>query len=184
MSDQKFAIYKHSPIEAFTFESIPEKKNGVKDIIKLEVKGPWKTKSEAYLSVLFALPYPIVQSFFDYDQNELQNIPMDIRGLRSYSVKNVLSGKIGGGEFHRVRNEILFATSGIVKVSCVDLTGDKNEFIVDQSYGLYIPPFIMHTYEAIETADLLVIANTLFDPADPLTHDTFGWDVFNKLLSL
>lgn len=170
---------KHGPINAYTISMPHIKPSMVSEITEIEIKGPWKTKSDAELSVLFALPIQTVQSLFNYNKDELSLLSQDIRGMRSYSVCNVRKGKVGGAEFHRVRTELLLATRGMVKLTCRDLYGNETDFIVDQKKGYLMPPFIMHTYEAVSDADLLVVCNTLFDPKDPQTHDTYEPQVFD-----
>ena len=161
------------PIDAYTI-SLPEKSApSVKNVTEISIRGPWKTKSDAELSVLFALPYQVVTTMFSYEQRELDKLSQDIRGLRTYTVKNIKPGKVGGGEFHRIRTELLFALKGEVEVTCEDLQGAIAASTLDQKKGILIPPFIMHTYRALSEADLLIIANTLYYTDDPETFDTY-----------
>lgn len=153
----------------------------VNEIKEIPIKGPWKTKSEAELRVLFSLPYDEIQKYLSYDQQELQNIPIDIRGLRSYSVTDLKEGSVGAMEFHRVRKEILFSLNGIIEVECEDVYKNVRNFTLNGSTGLFVPPFILHTYKVKRSGDIIVIANTLFYPDDSRTHDSYSIEIFKKL---
>lgn len=174
MGSYKFAYKKRvAPISAYTIEKPAPRLMSVNDIEEIDCKGTWKTKSEGDLSVLFGLPFQKVQRLFKYDEEELQRVPGDIRGLRSYRVNNIRAGKAGGGEFHRIRTELIFALKGTVRFICKDSSGTASIHTINKYRGIIIPPFIHHSYEAIEDADLMVIANTLFDPELPETHDSY-----------
>jgi len=154
----------------------------INDVKKIATRGPWRTKSNGQLMVLFALSEIDLQSYFSYDQKELAQIPQDIRGLRSYTVRDLPQSEVGGGEFHRIRKEMVFGLEGSVKWQCEDLFGNKTETIITPNVGIYLPPYILHTYEVIEDkSGLLVIANTLFDPDDSRTHDTYSQKEFIEL---
>lgn len=155
----------------------------VDDVQILEFRGPWQAKSGGELDVLFALPYDVLQSkYFHYDDEELKDIPEDVRGLRAYRVRNLEAGKIGANEWHRLRHELVFAAVGSIRWTCEDLYGNKKEFVLNQNQGVWTPPFVLHTYEALEDNSCVqVIANTLFNPEDPRTHDTFSADKFHEL---
>jgi len=154
----------------------------IKDIREIKTKGPWKTKSDGDLMIAFALSLKNdLQKFFKYDTREMKKIP-DIRGLRCYTINNLSKNKIGGGEFHRLRQEIVFALEGSVRWECEDLHGQKIDIILNSQNGVWIPPFILHSYQVLEEGSKLVaIANTLFDHNDPQTHDTFSSSEFQKL---
>lgn len=149
----------------------------------LQRTGPWKTKSEGQLNVLFGIQYEDLQSlYFNYEKLELDKILYDIRGLRSYRVDNLQAGVIGAHEWHRIRNELVFVIEGSVRWICEDIHGQKSEFILNKDRGIWVPPFILHTYESLEDETaLLVVANTLYMPDDPTTHDTFSASDFTKL---
>lgn len=153
------------------------------DVVPINVTGPWDTKSGGLLSVLFSMDYnEIVNKFFSYDQADLDMIGKDIRGLRSYSITDLTRGAVGANEWHRVRNEIVFATKGTVRWSYEDLYGKKAETILDATHGVFTPRCVLHTYEVISlTATLLCINNTVFFPNDSSTHDTYSAVSFRKL---
>src|SRR3989338_1784260 len=49
-------------------------------------------------------------------------------------------------------------------------------------YGVWIPPFIMHTVIAREpNSGFLVVCNTLFEPNNPASHDSYPVEEFNHL---
>jgi len=155
----------------------------VSDIRILNANGPWKTKSNGLLMVSLAVSLETIQrKFFHYNETELKKIPEDIRGFRIYTVRNLPKGQIGGTEFQRIREEIVFRLEGRVKWICEDLFGEKAEFVLTPEIGLWMPPFILHTYEATyENSGLLVLANTLFRPENSRTHDTYSMDIFKEL---
>ena len=87
--------------------------------------------------------------------------------------------------FHRIRTEILLTINGKIRWTCEDLYGSKREFAPSRGKVLMIPPFILHTMEAEEPGSTLVIlANTLFVPEDPSTHDTYSSEMFRRLQAM
>lgn len=117
-----------------------------------------------------------------HNREELNKIPEDIRGLRSYSVRGLPKDKIGGTEFHRIREELVFGLEGRVLWKCEDIYGGRREFELSSQKGVWVPPFVLHTYHTLEeNSGLLVLANTLFNPDDPRTHDTYSREEFRKL---
>lgn len=160
----------------------PLVRSTVADIQTIETRGPWTTKSNGELMVIFAFNYTDLQKFFSYDEDELKRVSEDIRGFRSYTVRNLPKLEIGGGEFHRIRQELVFALEGSVDWSCQDVYGQSKEFVITSEIGVLVPPFILHTYQVRkENSGLLVIANTLFNPDDHRTHDTYGPNEFLEL---
>lgn len=155
----------------------------IKDIHTIDRKGPWNTKSGGELNVLFGIPIDEIEAkFFNYNQDELDKLPRDVRGLRSYTVRNLATGSIGANEWHRIRNELVFAINGSAKWTCEDIYGKRVEFMLDQKSGVWTPPFILHTYEALQdNTELMVIANTLFFTDDPESQDTYSIDTFHDL---
>ncbi|MFC1722564.1 WxcM-like domain-containing protein [Nanoarchaeota archaeon] len=153
----------------------------VADIEQISVRGPWDTKSGAELSVLQAFTYDQVQQFFTYNPEMLARHREDIRGLRTYTVRGIPEGKMGGGEFHKIRQEILIGLEGLVDLRCEDIYGGFRNFVLDSRSGVMIPPYMLHTYRSREHSGLLVIANTLYDPDNPETHDTYSREEFETL---
>ncbi len=153
----------------------------IDNIVEIEAKGPWRTKADAELSVLFSMSYDQVLSFLKYSKYELKKLPLDIRGLRSYFIRDMKKEKISGMEFHRIRKELLFGINGDFDVICEDIYRTKKKFILNPQKGIYIPQFILHTFITKEEGDILVIANTLFKPEDPRTYDTYSKEEFMKL---
>ncbi len=152
----------------------------IEECTLLDIAGPWKTKSEGMLSVLFSLPHTkVMESFLSYDQDELKMLPRDIRGLRSYNVSNLRKGAVGGLEFHRIRKELLFAVQGSISLKLTDIHHQVKTITLDKSTGMYIPPFIIHEYKVLEDNTSLVgIANTLYFAEDKGTHDTYSEQEF------
>jgi len=147
--------------------------------------GPWDTKSGGKLSVLFQLPIAAVSDqYLHYDKTELGNIPEDIRGLRAYTVTDIPAGSIGANEWHKNRHELVFALSGKVEWSCEDIHGNTKSIELTENVGVWTPPYILHKYRALTDGScLLVIANTLFMPNEPATHDSYSSDSFHEFQS-
>lgn len=161
---------------------LPKRLPRVTDIETFPVRGPWPTKSGGALDVLCAMPLAEVQRYLAYDYAELAHVPTDLRGLRLYHVRDLPSGRVGGTEFHRIRIEIAIGLVGSERWECEDLSGATRRFDLTPETGLRIPPFIMHTYTVGEQGSgHLVITNTLFDPDDPRTHDTYSLATFREL---
>lgn len=158
----------------------------INDVKVIELRGPWNSKSGGELSVLFAIPFDVLQEqYFNYKQEELDAIPADIRGLRAYAVRKIPKGSIGANEWHRVRNELVFALGGDVRWTCEDVYGARKEFVLNSGTGIWNPPYVLHTYQAeSEGVGVLVIANTLFDPDNPATHDSNSAESFKELQAL
>ncbi len=152
----------------------------VGDIRIMEARGPWKSKSGGDLQVVFSLPFDILlQEYLRYPRSE-EGKP-DIRGLRVYTVRGVDPGCIGGTEWHHAREEMVYVLEGLFRWRCEDGWGNKREFTLDPEHGIWMPPCILHEYEAlVKNSGLLVVANTTFDPDDPSTHDTFSDAEFRK----
>ena len=154
----------------------------VDDIEVLPAAGPWRSKSGGKLSVPFALPYARAMQLFSYNEAELDRIPRDIRGLRMFALEDIPVGGVGGGEFHRIRSEIAITVRGRLRWVCEDLYGGRRVLTPEKNASLRLPPFILHTMEAMEDGSAAVmIANTLFDPDDVRTHDTYPATEFRTL---
>jgi len=157
----------------------------VDEISEIPARGPWQTKSGGDLMVTMAMDYEVLQStYLHYDESETGSIigKFDIRGLRIYTVRGLREGQIGGTEWHRIREEMVFSLEGSVRWVCEDLYGGTREFLLNGNEGLWMPPFILHTYHVLEGGSgLLVVANTLFDPHNVSTHDTYSTEAFREL---
>lgn len=154
----------------------------VSEMEELQVRGPWATKSGGVLHVLCALPIEAMQGYLTYDADELARVPCDIRGFRCYTVGELPKGRVGGSEFHRIRNEFIVGLTGGVTIECEDVWGNVRTFAIAPDCGIRIPPFILHTYTVREEGSRhLVFANTLFDPNDHRTFDTFSCEIFQML---
>jgi oxalate decarboxylase/phosphoglucose isomerase-like protein (cupin superfamily) len=155
----------------------------VSDIRTVSRRGPWQTKSGGELGVFFGIPFNEINDvFFNYEVSELNNLQRDIRGLRAYEVRDIPKGNLGANEWHRIRNELVFALDGKIRWSCEDVYGDNIEFVLNKEMGIWTPPYILHTYEVLDNkGGILVIANTLFFPDDASSHDTYSLDAFREL---
>lgn len=153
----------------------------VSEVKEIDIAGPWDTKSGGRLSVLFGMNMDkLKDQYFSYPTEAITDI--DIRGLRAYMVSGLAKGSVGAKEWHKARNELVFAISGKVEWKCEDINGSFKIIILDEKAGVWTPPGILHTYTALEdNSSLLVIANTLFDPNKPETHDTYSTDSFKEL---
>lgn len=156
------------------------KNPSINDIETFSIRGPWLTKSGGELDVLFALSHSQLENFFKYSKEELSVTNEEIRGLRGYRVSKLQKGLIGGNEWHRIKKELVIVTKGVVLWTFKDRAGKEYSVTLDtQNNTLLIPPYIFHTYKSLEDdSELLVITNTLFNPDNPFTHDTYPLDVF------
>lgn len=142
-------------------------------------KDPWRSKSGGVLKRPLAIPIFDLNVFFLYDEDELGHMPpeFNIKGMRMYEVDNMNPDpvKLGGTEYHKIRQEIIFCQAGSVRWECEDLYGGKRVYVLDGVFGVWMPPYILHTYKVLqENSRLLIVANTLFDPDDSRTHDTYS----------
>ena len=155
----------------------------VAEIQMMPAAGPWSTKSGGNLEVLMKVPMAALnEQYFSYDSEETDRLSQDIRGLRIYTVRDLPQDKIGGMEWHRIREEMVFSLEGSVLWICEDALGNKREFTLDSGMGIWVPPGILHTYRVLEEGSgLLVVANTLFIPEDASTHDTYSLEDFHEL---
>lgn len=155
--------------------------NSIGSVQTIETSGPWKSKSGGVLEVALALPQDKLAMFLDFDNPAFNEAPQNIRGLRVYTVSDIPKNSVGGKEWHKARTELISATAGSAALECVDVDGNEETFILDGTSTILIPPGILHTYQALEDGTRLqVIANTLFIPEDPATHDTFMVESFDR----
>jgi hypothetical protein len=160
-------------------DTLPRNPPTVDDVREFRVTGPWQSKSGGVLNVPVALPHLEAMRFFDYDPAELGRIPIDIRGLRVWVVSDIPAGGIGGNQFHRVRTEISFVVKGKVSWRFEDLYGGTRVISWSPDNALLMPPFVIHTLVSEESGSAVVtLANTLYIPDDPRTHDTYRADLF------
>lgn len=155
----------------------------INDVVTFAPRGPWTTKSNGELDVLFAIPFELIEGrYFSYDKAELEKLPEDIRGFRSYRVSKLQKGAEGANEWHRIRNEIVVTSKGSVSWTVEDMHGQIAEFTLATGESIWIPPYIIHTYNPLsDDTELTVLASTLFIPDNPATHDTFSRDSFDAL---
>ena len=154
----------------------------INSVEKIDCSQTWETKAGATLRVLTKDSYSLlVLRFFLYDKEELKKTG-DIRGLRTYTVRNQNPGRLGGMEFHRLRWEYVIGLEGGFEWLCEDLWGQKKISIISVSKGILLPPSILHTFKAVEkNSGLLVVCNTLFNPSDEKTWDSYPESEFRKL---
>lgn len=171
------------PNELYFVDKLPVKKPlSVDDIVEINPQDPWITKSEGNLCVLFASNYLDMINYLDCDQSELSSLIEDINGFRAYFIDGLQKDSRGGMEFHRVRKEILFVMQGSVHLECEDVYRNKKEFALESKKGIFIPPFILHSYDILkDDTNLLVFANTLYNSNVPQTQDTYSKEVFKTL---
>lgn len=158
----------------------------VKEIVKFEPDGPYRTKSRADLTVHFALDGTLRDKFIRPEPEELGHLPVPLAGLRTSVVSGLCIDAVGGGEWHRARQEIITVLSGALKWTCEDLHGGVGEYELQPGQTIWLPPFILHSYRAMNQAtSYLVLANTTFfnpeDHEDPRTHDTYDAKSFRVL---
>ncbi|MBI4059639.1 WxcM-like domain-containing protein [Candidatus Giovannonibacteria bacterium] len=155
------------------------KRVGWVKILKPDRRGPWKSKSGGKLDLLFNFDLAMQNRFFSYGPQELKKVSRSIRGFRAYVVYDLRRGKIGGQEFHRLREEIVFVLRGRVEWKFEDLYGGRKTVMLKEGEGVWIPPYILHTYRGMRNQTLLfVLANTRFLQK---TTDTSGKKTFREL---
>lgn len=160
----------------------PLRVHTVNEIRSIDARGPWTTKSGGELKVLFSLPAASLKDFLDFDNPVFSDFDQDIRGIRSYVVSGIAKDSVGANEVHLARTELVTALNGRASWVCCDLLGNKKSFILDGTNVLIVPSGILHTYKALEDdTRLQVIANTLFVPEDPSTHDSYPAEEFYAL---
>jgi hypothetical protein len=166
-------------------DALPSDPPSVSDVREFRLTGPWETKSRGKLHVPIALPHLQAMAFLSYDQTELERIPVDIRGLRIFTVSDIPYGGIGGTQFHRIRTEISYVGKGKVRWKFEDLYGATREIPWVPDTVLSMPPFVLHTSICEEAgSNIVTLANTLYIPDDPRTHDTYRADEFYEMRNL
>lgn len=157
----------------------------VNEVKVFKTRGPWPTKSGGKLTVKFAISFNELQEkYLHYEESELNKVTAEMRGLRLYTVEGLAKGKIGGREFHRIREEMIYGLSGTISWKCEDIFRNEKTFTVDSECGIWMPPFILHTYEVLkDDSKFMVVANTLFDADNSSTHDTYSKENFLNLKS-
>jgi hypothetical protein len=154
--------------------------------------GPFKTKSGGELVVDYAFPpeigIAVLGRFANYDPVEAARIPRAMISDRQYGVIKLPKGNkadktiFGGTEFHRIREEIVMCVGGKVLWTCEDAFGEKREDILLPGIAVWMPPFVLHTYQSLARGSRLrVRCNTLLYPDDPGTSDTYSEEIFRKL---
>lgn len=141
--------------------------------------GPWPTKSGGSMNVLFGFDQSILARMHNVDPSELELVPELQLGIRAFHTSGLAAGTIGGKHFHRIKQEIITIPKGKVRFLLEDVYGGRRELLLDKTHrALYIPPFVMHTYTVLETAELIGVSNTLYDADNPNTHDTYEDEPF------
>lgn len=159
----------------------------IEDVEVLKIEGPWGTKSSGQLYRLYMMDRKELKEFQHLDKRERNSLSKDIRGQKAYIIKGIPRGQLGGAHFHRARDELLFCLDGKLTYQLDDVHGGQQYYELDQSNGLYIPPFVAHTYWAIhDNNTLLAISNTLWFPKDqcPDCEDTYDMEAFEELKKL
>lgn len=153
--------------------------NRVGQVKILKPRGDWRSKSGGRIKLLFSFSSKIRNQFFSYNNREAAKLLRDIRGFRSYVVKDLRCGGIGGKEFHRLRNELVFVIAGRVRWDLEDLHGRKKIVLLKELEGIWIPPFILHTYRVLKPNTILMsIASTRYHSR---ASDTYPRSRFSKL---
>lgn len=111
----------------------------VHEIQVIGAKGAWSSKSGGVLEVSLALPRTALEKFLDFDNPDFDEVPSDIRGLRTYIVRDIPMGSVGAKEWHKIRTEYMTALAGRARVKCVDFSGEARDFILDGKSSIIIP---------------------------------------------
>jgi hypothetical protein len=131
------------------------------------------------------LPHAELSRLLEYDAWELEQIGIDIRGIRVFYIRGARAGGMAGNQFHRIRTEIAFLVDGSARWEFEDLYGGTSELHAARECALLIPPFVLHrvTFDA-DGATLATLANTLYVRDDPRTHDTYSLEAFRSMQEL
>ena len=143
----------------------------IEDVVAEMGGGPWRTKSGGELMVPTVLAFEEARRFLGEEEVE-GGVG---KGLRVYVVGGLQKGVWGGGEFHKVRWEKVMCVSGKVLWKVRDVYGDEADIEMTPGSAVYVPPWVLHSYTAQEDgACLVVMANTLFDPGNRDSWDTYS----------
>jgi len=144
--------------------------------------GPWKTKAGGILVAPINLTSDQSQCFLQIPPAELADNPKLHPGLRVYFQWGLKPGSLGGGEFHRGRQEMIIVITGLVSWEAEDLDGKKKNILLKPGMAILVPPYIMHSYFVLEDAILEAITNTGFDPeGGEQGKDTYSLKEFRTL---
>lgn len=157
----------------------------LKDIKVQKVEGPWKSKSGAKIYRQFNFNKLLTEEFLHCDEDEMKELKRDIRGLRMYEVRDAPKDGIGGTEFHKIRHEMVITIEGSMGWRLEDIGGNIREIELKADEALiYIPNYVMHTYSALKNGTRhIAICNTIFDPNDKKTWDTYSLEIFKRVQS-
>lgn len=146
-------------------------------------EGPYSTKAKATLWKLLELtPEVCAEDFLQWQHPANAASEPNIRGFRLYTVLEQAADSIGGTEFHRQRQEMVYGVAGEFEWVCEDLRGNRSTHTIKPGTGVWMPPFILHTFTArVSGSGLLVACNTRYNASDPSTFDTFSAEVFASL---
>jgi len=183
----------------------------VEHALVYDCAGPWKTKADAQLRVAIAMPFHrngnhprdffppaniYADEFFEVDRREERLLMGKVRethpgaghsikGNRFYYQTGLQKGKKLGGEFHRLRKEIIFPMQGSLNAEIEDIYGGKKEFELNTGSALYLPPFLLHSFEVQEDCILGISSNTMFILHDGeeeiFVPDTYSRESFKEL---
>jgi hypothetical protein len=104
-------------------------------------------------------------------------LPFDLKRVfwSYYTPQSITRGR----HAHYKLELVLIAVSGKIVVTTEDLSGSKNEFILeDPDMGLYIPPMHWHVMTFSHSAVLLSLASKVYEEADYIRD----YDVFRGLM--
>lgn len=149
--------------------------NRVEDVKKIEVVGIWPSKSGGVLVLPFDQKFEALnREFFQWGQTKVGADQEDIRGLRIYMVRDIPAGTVGANEYHEVRREKIWTLRGKVRWTFEDLYGGVLEVVTKVGQGIEVPPYVMHSYTALEAgSDLFIVANGSFSKADLIEMPAF-----------
>jgi len=163
-------------------DALPLTPPSVDDVRESRLTGPWPSKSGGGLHVALALPYAEAMAVLEYDAAELERIPVEMRGLRLWTVSEIPAGGTVGTQFHRLRTEVSFFVRGRGRWTFEDLYGATREVAFAPGLVLSMPPFVLHTMTCEEAGTAIVtLANTLYVPDDSRTHDTYSTAEFRTM---
>ncbi|WP_426476887.1 sugar 3,4-ketoisomerase [Chryseobacterium sp. CBSDS_008] len=95
----------------------------------------------------------------------LKNVPFEIK--RVYWTYYTPQDVMRGGHAHKKLQQIIFAVSGTIEFTTIDLQGNKKTFILDSpSQGLFLPKLIWRDIKFSHNAVLLCLASEHYEEDD------------------
>ena len=154
----------------------------VKDVVELRADKSIRARYQGELPPVFAFDQAVCETFFRREEHELALLPKPIAGFSQYFVALSTTEEVYGPAWHRVEQKLVIVTHGQLICRCEDLHGEREIFELDFDEGLWIPSFILCTFEVPEAdAVFQVTTNTNISNLDPTRLDRYDAASFHLL---